>query len=319
MKFLEHYLNEEESIETKLDSLTSKLEKNGIEVTMSYHKSGDYIAISRIFVPKDIRKQGEGTKIMEAIFKFADDNQLTIALSPSTDFGATSKNRLIDFYKRFGFVLNKGRHKDFRLSYTMYRKPIVKEETFDVGTPGKYDKKVFDKNYVNVNKDWWKGHKNPVSSNQKEIKEDNINDFIAKLQKELPKSWRWFQQIASLEDIIELVKKENSPIPIEKSKFKSEPDTYMDIKDVLKMKGEYDEKRKSSYDVDKGNMFGNYTFAEWYLFLKDIATHGIKDPIFIIKNKNGEYKISEGNHRIQALNQLGYKKIPVEIGILRNS
>jgi len=121
-------INEEESIETKLDSLTSKLEKNGIEVSMSYHKFGDYIAISRIFVPKDMRKQGEGTKIMEAIFKFADDNQLTIALSPSTDFGATSKNRLIDFYKRFGFVLNKGRHKDFRLSYTMYRKPLVKEQ-----------------------------------------------------------------------------------------------------------------------------------------------------------------------------------------------
>ena len=189
----------------------------------------------------------------------------------------------------------------------------IEEETFDVstidiGTPGKYDKKVFDKNYVNVNKDWWKGHKNPVSSNQKEIKEDNIKDFIAKLQKELPKSWRWFQQIASLEDIIELVKKENSPIPIEKSKFKNEPDTYMDIKDVLKMTGEYDEKRKTSYDVDKGNMFGNYTFAEWYLFLKDIAINGIREPIFIIKNK-----ISEGNHRVQALKQLGYKKVPVEI------
>lgn len=46
----------------------------------------------------------------------------TIILSPSDEFGG-NKKRLIDFYKRFGFVENKGKNKEFLIFESMYRLP----------------------------------------------------------------------------------------------------------------------------------------------------------------------------------------------------
>ena len=43
-------------------------------------------------------------------------------LSPSDEFGG-NKKRLIEFYKRFGFVENKGKDKDFEIFESMYRLP----------------------------------------------------------------------------------------------------------------------------------------------------------------------------------------------------
>ena len=69
------------------------------------------------------RGTGVGAKVMEAVVREADKDGVVVALTPSTDFGASSKARLVAFYKRFGFVENKGRNKDFSISDTMYRLP----------------------------------------------------------------------------------------------------------------------------------------------------------------------------------------------------
>jgi len=81
------------------------------------------LTISRIIVPKEQRGSGIGTQVMEDILRIADETGKRISLSPSTDFGASSKSRLTDFYKRFGFVENKGKNKDFSISESMYRMP----------------------------------------------------------------------------------------------------------------------------------------------------------------------------------------------------
>jgi hypothetical protein len=60
---------------------------------------------------------------MEDLTALADHYGLRITLSPATDFGGTSVDRLTRFYRRFGFVSNKGRNKDFRIGTTMYRPP----------------------------------------------------------------------------------------------------------------------------------------------------------------------------------------------------
>ena len=60
---------------------------------------------------------------MNDIIKLGDTMKRTIILTPSKDFGATSVPRLIKFYKRFGFVENRGRNKDFDINYSMYRLP----------------------------------------------------------------------------------------------------------------------------------------------------------------------------------------------------
>ena len=96
--------------------------KYGIILDLMDYKNGD-IVLSRIEIPNTLRGSGTGTKAMEDIIAYADKLKRRIVLTPSTDFGATSVGRLKEFYKRFGFVENKGRNKDFSTSQAMYRDP----------------------------------------------------------------------------------------------------------------------------------------------------------------------------------------------------
>ena len=86
----------------------------------------DKIKLDTIIVNREDRGNGTGSKVMEELCNYADRNQKTITLTPAVkdDFqGTTSQSRLIDFYKKFDFVLNKGRNKDFTISELMYRLP----------------------------------------------------------------------------------------------------------------------------------------------------------------------------------------------------
>jgi hypothetical protein len=65
---------------------------------------------------------------MQDIINQADADGKTITLTPSTAYGATSTKRLKDFYKRFGFVENSGRNKNYALNETMYRLPKKPKE-----------------------------------------------------------------------------------------------------------------------------------------------------------------------------------------------
>jgi len=69
------------------------------------------------------KNEGVGTKTMNDLVDWADENDITVALTPSTSFGATSVNRLKDFYKKFGFVENKGRNKIWNTTASMIREP----------------------------------------------------------------------------------------------------------------------------------------------------------------------------------------------------
>ena len=79
--------------------------------------------LGKIVVPKEMRGQGVGTQVMNDLVKQADEAGSSVTLSPSADFGG-NKERLKEFYKRFGFVENKGKNKDFSISESMYREPI---------------------------------------------------------------------------------------------------------------------------------------------------------------------------------------------------
>jgi GNAT superfamily N-acetyltransferase len=97
------------------------------EVEVSLHgdaKKG--YTLSKIKVSGDERNAGQGTKAMQDIVDRMDREGAIIALTPDDAFGG-NKNRLIKFYKRFGFVPNKGRNKDFRFRETMIRYPQTNE------------------------------------------------------------------------------------------------------------------------------------------------------------------------------------------------
>lgn len=84
------------------------------------------LILSRIVIKREFRDSGMGTKIMEDLIKYADQNKQIVALTPASDFGG-NKNRLIQFYKRFGFKPNKGVHKSYEFRDSMIRYPKLNE------------------------------------------------------------------------------------------------------------------------------------------------------------------------------------------------
>lgn len=102
-----------------------RLQKSlGVDSYLSILNNGN-IKLHNLRVEKGMRKQGLGTTFMDELCRIADEMGKTIELDlASKERGeTTSKNRLIEFYRRFGFVRNFGRTKDYQLSCQMYRTP----------------------------------------------------------------------------------------------------------------------------------------------------------------------------------------------------
>ncbi|WP_151817260.1 GNAT family N-acetyltransferase [Acinetobacter oleivorans] len=106
-----------------IDDFVKGIKKQyGIELGLKGSPSSNVFSLHKIVVPESVRNQGTGTKAMQDILEYADSQNKTIALTPSSDFGG-NKNRLTNFYKKLGFVENKGRNKDYEISESMYRSP----------------------------------------------------------------------------------------------------------------------------------------------------------------------------------------------------
>lgn len=115
-----------DAAQQELDALEASLAARGVEID-AYVSKDPYgrqnLHLSRIVIERGRRGQGLGTRAMEELTSIADRYGLLTTLSPSTDFGGSSVERLKKFYRRFGFVSNKGRRKDFTLQDSMYRRP----------------------------------------------------------------------------------------------------------------------------------------------------------------------------------------------------
>lgn len=91
---------------------------------------------------------GVGTKAMEELCAFADKHGARIILTPNAKdemFGTTSYARLVKFYKRFGFIENRGRKKDFSIQDAMVRNPkgaLTEEGEQKVPSAEEWDKNL---------------------------------------------------------------------------------------------------------------------------------------------------------------------------------
>jgi GNAT superfamily N-acetyltransferase len=113
--------------------LTESIESWAKQIELKYNlktflltEYKDKIRLASIITYKEDRGNGTGSKVMQELCDYADKNGKTIILTPAVkdDYqGTTSQSRLIQFYKKFDFVLNKGRNKDFSISELMYRLP----------------------------------------------------------------------------------------------------------------------------------------------------------------------------------------------------
>lgn len=126
-----------------VSELESNLE-NKYNVTLDLYQNKDFLELDKIIVTEDQRNTGVGSNVMREVIDFANKKGLTIALTPSTSYGATSIDRLKGFYKGLGFVENKGINKDFTTKQSMLKLPEVKgrESKIPVTIPADLDQQI---------------------------------------------------------------------------------------------------------------------------------------------------------------------------------
>jgi hypothetical protein len=76
---------------------------------------------------------------------------------------------------------------------------------------------------------------------------------------------------------------------------------------VTKLRGMMNENPKDHYDSLPTGL------RRWDDFLQDIATTGIRHPVFLNVDYNKDPMVNEGNHRLEAARLLGFETVPVEI------
>jgi GNAT superfamily N-acetyltransferase len=91
-------------------------------------KRKNSLFLSDLYVKDQFRGTGVGSAVMRDIVAYADSRKLPIVLIPEPESETRSSlTKLINFYKKFGFVVNKGKTVDYLLSepfsLSMYRLP----------------------------------------------------------------------------------------------------------------------------------------------------------------------------------------------------
>jgi GNAT superfamily N-acetyltransferase len=95
-------------------------------IGLDIYEDSKSIKLSRIVINPDFRDKGVGTSLLNDLINYADKTKKIVTLTPSSDFGG-NKNRLVQFYKKFGFKMNKGVHKSYEYMDTMIRWPRLNE------------------------------------------------------------------------------------------------------------------------------------------------------------------------------------------------
>lgn len=89
------------------------------------NENGNQIKLHNIVLNESSRGQGIGQAFLDDLIEYADREGKIITLTPTREYG--TYDRLKKWYKQNGFVENKGRHTNFRLSDTMYRLPATSD------------------------------------------------------------------------------------------------------------------------------------------------------------------------------------------------
>lgn len=112
-----------------VDALVAWIEAAYPSVKVSAYENEYKIEIMQIKVSEEMRGRGIGTKIMGMFKDYAMSVSKPIVLVPEAERG--HKKDLERFYTRLGFVKNRGRSMDYRLSSpvarTMYWSPPDKK------------------------------------------------------------------------------------------------------------------------------------------------------------------------------------------------
>ncbi|RKZ81645.1 MAG: hypothetical protein DRQ39_11620 [Gammaproteobacteria bacterium] len=103
-------------------NIAKKLDKKYPDVDASISGNGEHFTLDKLIIDKANRKQGIGGHFMDDLTGYADDTAKQLRLTADGDFGG-SKAGQKRFYKRHGFIENKGRNRDYEFKENMYREP----------------------------------------------------------------------------------------------------------------------------------------------------------------------------------------------------
>ena len=92
------------------------------EITYGVGKNGD-AELTLIKTPEGLRGQGSGRAAMQQFLNEADRNGYRVLLNADPMGKGVSKNKLVDFYKSFGFKRNAGNKRDFTTRAEFIRDP----------------------------------------------------------------------------------------------------------------------------------------------------------------------------------------------------
>jgi len=109
----------------ELEKLCDFFEAKYPGLSLAVYENEFRVYIQEIRFPPDMQSQGFGTEVVEKVKEYATKVGKPISLHPEPE--PRKKKKLFDFYKDRGFVHNKGRKTDYRLTEpfarTMYWKP----------------------------------------------------------------------------------------------------------------------------------------------------------------------------------------------------
>ena len=108
---------------SSIDDIKSKYQNKVQYLVIS--ENDDALTLNNIVVKPEYRNQGIGQKVLNDLMSYADNNNKIIRLTPTSEYG--TKSRLAKWYKKNGFVENKGRNADLTTYETMYRLPKTNE------------------------------------------------------------------------------------------------------------------------------------------------------------------------------------------------
>lgn len=196
-EFADHSIIKQHMVERTnraFDSALQKLDEREISIddpelmkeyglkNVTLSKMGDYLTLTH-FISGEQGK-GNGTRFMKDLARLADEKGWTLALTPDDSFGATSVKRLKDFYKRFGFVDNRGRNTDFYTRESMLRRP----KDYQPESPERREQMMRDaivehlrQAGINVSTDWKLGQR--ILDRYNGIDQDADPDGMIKKQK----------------------------------------------------------------------------------------------------------------------------------------
>ncbi len=103
-------------------TLAAELRKTGVNVDFQVSYAPGVVVIPRLRVEEAERGKGRARAALARICQLADAVGVTLAITPSKAFGSTIEG-LKRLYSSFGFIDNRGKHRDPAISGGMYRTP----------------------------------------------------------------------------------------------------------------------------------------------------------------------------------------------------